>query len=233
MVGSQVLTEALLSTDVERVFVYGRTPVPMVDPLKEFNLDYKPRPGFEARYKEYNSPNFLSFPKAFLEELNRVEVVYFCLGVYTGAVEREEFRKITYEYPVALARALKKAGAKPHFVLLSGQGADRKERSRMMFAKDKGAAENALSKLFPGNFTALRPSYIYPVLEREEPNKNYERFRKWYPFLKILGKNFSITSNQLAQTMFYVGMHKSEEQIPEVLENKHLIQLHKTIEREP
>ena len=74
-------------------------------------------------------------------------MVYYCVGVYTGAVPRDLFRMITVDYPMALAQTIKKQAPKSAFVLLSGQGADRQEKSRMMFAKDKGEVENKLEAL--------------------------------------------------------------------------------------
>ena len=59
---------------------------------------------------------------------------------------KDEFRKITVDYTVSFATALKKGSPNAVFCFLSGQGADRTEKSRMMFARDKGHAEN-----FPPN----------------------------------------------------------------------------------
>ena len=64
------------------------------------------------------------------EQFKGVDVVYYCVGVYTGAVPRDLFRMITVDYPMALAQTIKKHAPKSAFVLLSGQGADRQEKSR-------------------------------------------------------------------------------------------------------
>ena len=62
---------------------------------------------------------------------------------------------------MALALTIKKHAPKSAFVLLSGQGADRQEKSRMMFAKDKGEVENRLEALLGPLFFYCRPGYIY------------------------------------------------------------------------
>ena len=136
-----------------------------------------------------------------------VDVVYYCLGVYTGAVNKELFRQITVDYPEALARVLRKKSPNLVFCLLSGAGADRIEKSRMMFAKDKGAIENRLSSMGFRSFHAFRPGYIYPVTKRQEPNFSYGLMRILYPVLKLLGDNTSIKSTDLAASMFFVGLH--------------------------
>ncbi len=54
-----------------------------------------------------------------------VDIVYYCLGVYTGAVNRELFRRTTVDYPDSLAKVLLKKSPDLTFCLLSGAGADR------------------------------------------------------------------------------------------------------------
>ena len=74
-----------------------------------------------------------------------------CVGVYTVPCHAT-YLEITVDYPVELARKHLEAKPKGSFTLLSGQGADRSEKSRMMFAEDKGAAENLLSTMYAGTF---------------------------------------------------------------------------------
>jgi uncharacterized protein YbjT (DUF2867 family) len=155
-------------------------------------------------------------------EFQGIDLVFFCLGVYTGAAPREEFRKITVDYPVNLAKKLIETNSNMTFCLLSGQGADRKEQSSMMFAKDKGTAENQLSALGFKAFYSLRPAYIYPVETRNEPNFSYKMMRSVYPLIKLLGKNMSVKSTELAQAMFNTGMKGASK---EVLENRDILEM--------
>ena len=149
--------------------------------------------------------------------LESVDVVYYCLGVYTGAVDRELFRMITVDYPDALAKALYRKSLDLTFCLLSGAGADRNEKSRMMFAMDKGIIENKLSKMGFKSFHAFRPGYIYPVTPRKEPNPGYRIWRALYPAIKLFGDNTSIKSTELASAMFRVGINGCD---MEILENR-------------
>ena len=106
------------------------------------------------------------------------------------------------------------------FVLLSGQGADQKEKSPFAFAMDKGIIENKLSQLLGKAFYSCRPGYIYPVTPRKEPAFSYVLSRKIYPLFKLLGKRFSITSEQLALSLFKIGQENPELNF---FENKDLI----------
>ncbi len=203
MVGSQVLLLALASDHVSKVIVYGRRSVGLQ----------------HAKLEEYLSPEFMKFPEEL--DLSEVDHILFCVGVYTGAVKRDVFREITVDYPVALANVHTSANPSGLFTLLSGAGADRSEKSRMMFAEDKGAAENKLSSLYPDRFYTLRPGYIYPVEKRSEPNFSYRLSRKMYPLLKLLGPKYSITSHQLAVGIFNSVQNNPEQ---ETLENNEILQ---------
>ncbi len=136
-----------------------------------------------------------------------VDIVYFCIGVYTGAVARDEFRKITVDYIVEFAKMLKGKSPEATFCFLSGAGADPKEKSRMMFAKAKGVAENFLIKQNFGALYIFRPAYIYPVTPRVEPNFSYRLSRKLYPVLKALMPDSVIASEQLANAIFKSGIN--------------------------
>ena len=149
--------------------------------------------------------------------LELVDVVYYCLGVYTGAVDRDLFHKITVHYPETISKILHKKNPDLIFCLLSGAGADRKEKSRMMFAMDKGIIENRLSKMGFKSFHAFRPGYIYPVSPRKEPNLGYRVWRALYPLIKLFGDNASIKSTELASAMFKVGINGCD---MEILENR-------------
>jgi len=151
-----------------------------------------------------------------------ISAAFFCIGVYTGAVTKEEFRKITVDYAIAFGKILEEHSPESRLCLLSGSGADRTEKSRIMFAKDKGIAENALSKMRLSGFHAFRPAYIYPVKKRKEPNFTYAATRFLYPLVKLFGKNASIKSTELAEGMFKVGMNGFNK---EVLENRDILEL--------
>ncbi len=203
MVGGLVLENCLNSDQVKEVISFVRRP-----------SDIK-----NDKLKEVVVADFLNYD-LLIEHFMNIDVAFFCIGVYTGAVPKEEFRKITVDYPVAFAKALYKYSPSANFCLLSGAGADRSEKSRTMFARDKGAAENQLSAIGFKSFHAFRPGYIYPVEPRKEPNLMYTISRWLYPLIRLFGKNASIKSTELAQAMFNVGMKGYER---EILENRDIL----------
>lgn len=152
--------------------------------------------------------------------LKKIDVVQYCLGAYTGTLDPDRFRQINVDYPRALAEALMKHNQTIRFCLLSGQGADRTERSRIQFARDKGAIENILSNMDGVTLHSFRPGYIYPVEPRKEPNLTYTVSRWLYPVLKLMGPKYSIPSTDLAEAMVLVGLKGHN---LEVLENQDIV----------
>lgn len=196
MVGSHLLEICQQSEDVDTIYILSRKPS---------NLQHK-------KLKEIVVNDFLNYDKI-IPIIKGIDVVFFCVGVYTGSVDRDTFRTITIDYPVELAKAVYTHSPASKFILLSGAGADRTEKSKVMFAKDKGIAENKLFEIYGNHFHSLRPGYIYPVIKRNEPNFSYAFFRLMYPIIILLGKKISITSLELAKAMFAIGMNKQEQTV--------------------
>ena len=174
------------------------------------------------KLQEIEHSNFLDL-KPIESSFENQDIALFCIGVYTGAVSREKFREVTVDMPQAFAEMLKSKNKHVNFCLLSGSGADRTEKSRLMFAKDKGAIENILDAMDLGEFHSFRPAYIYPVEPREEPNFSYTLARWLYkPIFSHLGKNMSIKSTDLAKAMVKVGVEGGGQSI---LENRDILEV--------
>ncbi|MCB1303452.1 MAG: NAD-dependent epimerase/dehydratase family protein [Leptospiraceae bacterium] len=203
MIGGLVLDQCLNSQDMQRVYGLGRRPSGRNHPgLTEFLMD------------DLDSLESLQIPP--------VDAVIFCAGVYTGAVPDQEFHSITIDYPVRLANLLLAKNSNLRFCLLSGAGADRSEKSRMIFARSKGAAENRLASILGDSFYAFRPAYIYPVEPRKEPNISYSLMRFLYPLVNAVSNKYSIKSTELAEAMVDVALNGCEKHI---LENSDILTL--------
>ncbi len=203
MVGGEVLKLCLANPEIDNVVAFVRKPLGIIhEKLQE--IDHHDYTNFET-VKTY---------------LKYVDVCFFCIGVYTGAVPKDEFNKITIDMPVALGKAIKAQSPNVVFSLLSGMGADTTETSRTLFAKAKGIAENKLMALNFHRLHIFRPGYIYPIVPRKEPNVLYTLFRFLYKPLKGLMKNSSTTSMQLAEKMVEAAMTEADTQI---FENRDII----------
>jgi uncharacterized protein YbjT (DUF2867 family) len=142
-------------------------------------------------------------------ELCGVDVALYCLGVYTGAQSDAEFRRVTVDFTAGFARALHASSPGAAVCLLSAEGADPGERSRIPFRRYKGMAENALLRSGLARVHLFRPGYIHPVVPRVEPNVFYRILRLVYPFARRLWPGVGIPSVDVARAMLAVGLDES------------------------
>ena len=146
MVGSGALRECLEDRRVESVLVVGRSSVGMTHPkiqeiLHHDFLDYAP---VQSRFADRDA-------------------CFFCLGVSAAGKSEDAYRRLTYDVTLAAAKAMVAANPRMTFCYVSGAGTDNTERGRVMWARVKGATENALLRLpFKAAFM-FRPAFIQPL----------------------------------------------------------------------
>ncbi len=208
MIGGLALQYALADPGVRSVTSIGRRPTDVVHP----NLE-------QITHEDFTNCGPIE------SELTEQDVALFCLGAYTGAVPDDEFKKITVDYTVSFAEALMEQSPKAVFCLLSGQGADQTEKSRIYFARYKGMAENALLAMGFSRVHIFRPGYIYPVTKRPEPNIPYRVMRSLYPVARRLYPNIGIPSDDLAKAMLHAGLQGTDGHASPVLENRDIRRL--------
>jgi uncharacterized protein YbjT (DUF2867 family) len=202
MVGGLVLQECLHNPDIHKVTIIVRrsTGIANTKLMEVIHNDFTDYASIEEHFKNQ-------------------DIAYYCIGVYTGTVSRDEFRKITVDYTKAFAEVLKKHSPGATFCFLSGEGADQTETSRVTFAKDKGIAENFLIGQNFGQTYIFRPAYIYPSTPRREPDVSYRIMRALYPIFKTIYPNGVITSDDLARAMFITGLNGGNKTI---IENRNI-----------
>lgn len=199
LVGHLILQKCLQRNDIAKVTSITRKPLGIYHPKLE----------------EVIHDDFLDYTNI-EEHLKNQDVCYYCIGVYTGQVPTEEFKIITVAFTEVFAQSLKKNSEQVSFCFLSGQGADSSEKSSLLFAREKGIAENILLKLEFKSTHIFRPGYIYPDAPRKEPNFFYKLLRILYKPIKFIYPNIGITSEKLAGTIVEVGMNGGKI----ILENK-------------
>ena len=141
LVGSEILRGLVADDDVAEVRVLVRRPLDraLVGPkVRELVAD------FEA---------LDAHPEWF-----RVDQVLCALGTtIRRAGSQEAFRRVDFDYPLALARLARAQGAR-HFLLVSVVGAD--ARSRLFYNRVKGELEDAVRALGYAALTVARPSFL-------------------------------------------------------------------------
>jgi uncharacterized protein YbjT (DUF2867 family) len=184
MVGGYALRYALENSAVGSVTSIGRKKIGISHPKLS-----------EVQHRDFSDCSALA------GTLLGQDAVVFCLGTYTGSVSDAELRTITAGYTIEFARVLHRSSPGAAFSFLSGSGADPTGRSRMPFARYKGEAENALLAAGFAYVYLFRPSYIYPVQPRKEPNFSYRFLRGVYPLFRLLFPNQVIRADDLALAM--------------------------------
>lgn len=147
MVGQGVLRECLTADDVEQVAVVGRTKLTQVHP----------------KIHQVICPDLMHADQE-LERLQGFDACFFCLGVSSSGMSEERYRQVTYDLTLGLATVLAKNNPGMTFVYVSGAGTDSSEQGKSMWARVKGATENALQKLSVAGVYLFRPGVIQPFV---------------------------------------------------------------------
>ena len=199
MVGEGVLHECLLSPDVEAVLVINRSPCGVVHP----------------KLKEIILKDFFKFDAIELE-VGGYNACFFCLGISSAGVSKDEYYKMTYELTMGVAKILSKANPGMTFCYVSGAGTDSSEKGMLNWARVKGKTENDLMKLPFKQVYAFRPGFMKATegLKRTLP---YYKYVNWfYPVGKVLFPGTVSTLAEVGQAMIKTVTLGAEKKILEV-----------------
>jgi len=115
----------------------------------------RPLMSTHSKLRTYLHKDFLNY--ATVEEAFRpIDACLFCLGISSTQVSAEEYRTISYAYPLAAANFLKAKSPGAAFHYISGRGTS--AESRMAWARVKAQAEHDLIELCGTD--CWRPAFI-------------------------------------------------------------------------
>jgi hypothetical protein len=168
MVGEGVLTECLNHPEVEEILVLNRKPGGMSHP----------------KLREIIHGDL--FDLAPIErQLAGFDACFFCLGVSSVGMSSEEYRHITHDLTLNMARLLVRLNPEMTFCYVTGAGTDSSEQGRIAWARVKGATENALVRLFKQAYM-FRPGFM-KATPGQRNVKSYYKFFSWlYPIGRAL-----------------------------------------------
>lgn len=161
----------------------------------------------------------LSDLSAIQGELSGYDACFFCLGVSSVGMAEPDYRRITYDLTLSVARALAAQNPDMTFIYVSGTGTDSSERGRSMWARVKGETENALLKLPFKAAYMFRPGYIQPM-HGVAPKTTWLRsvYRvvgPLYPVLRMLGPKYVTTTECVGRAMIQVARRGAPHRILE------------------
>jgi uncharacterized protein YbjT (DUF2867 family) len=188
MVGAGVLRECLLDAGVERVLTVGR------HATGERN----------EKLRETVTADLLDLT-AIEGELGGYDACFYCMGVSSVGMTEAEYRRVSYAMPMAAAEMLVKLNPAMTFVYVTGAGCDRSERGPVMWARVKGATENALLRMpFKGMYM-FRPAAIQPLHGIRSKTRLYQFFYDALGPLLTLGTRwlpqYVTTTEQVGKAM--------------------------------
>ena len=106
-----------------------------------------------------------------------VDAAFCALGTTIKvAGSQEAFRRVDFDYPLAIAKAARAAGAS-HFLLVSAMGAS--ARSKVFYNKVKGELEDAVMGLGVPAVTIARPSLLLGDREERRPGEELGKKIGW------------------------------------------------------
>lgn len=201
MVGEGVLHVCLAHPDVEKVLVINRKPGGVQHPkLVEIVHDtFYDLSSIEPQLTGYNA-------------------CFFCLGISSIGISKEEYYKITYTLTLHVAQTLSKLNGDMTFCYISGAGT--KANGRQHWAKVKAKTETDLQALPFKKAFGLRPGFIKPIAGLQHTHKFYNYIGWLFPVGRALFPNGFCTMEELALCMIHLAQNGYEENI---LEGKDII----------
>jgi uncharacterized protein YbjT (DUF2867 family) len=202
MVGSGVLRECLLDAEVEQVLTVGRNAT-----------------GIRQEKLREIVAKSLTDLSAMEGDLRGYDACFFCLGVTSMGMSEAEYREVSYGITMAVAETLVRLNPGMTFVYVSGAGTDSSEQGRVMWARVKGATENALLRLpFKGAYM-FRPAAIQPLHGIRSKTGWYQVFYNVLGPLLTLGRRwlpqYVTTTEQLGKAMIRVARQGAAKRVLE------------------
>ncbi len=188
MIGKGVLLECLDSNAISEVLVIGRNSIGMAHP----------------KLKELIHRDFSNFSDV-RSQLSGYDGCFFCLGISAAGLNEEQYKRITYDFTLMLAKTLFELNPQMTFNYVSGQGTDSSEKSRMMWARVKGKTENDLLTMGFKQAFMFRPGMIIPLRGIKSRTKAYQFMYDYFMWLvkgtKAVSPNSVVDTTQIGLAM--------------------------------
>jgi len=168
MVGEGVLLECLAHPDVGEVLVINR----------------KPGGYSHAKLREIIHRDFFDLAPI-QQQLSGFDACFFCAGVSSVGMSKEEYTRITYDLTLNVAQLFAKLNPVMTFCYVTGAGTDSSEKGGTAWARIKGATENALMRLFKRAYM-FRPGFM----KATPAQKNIKSYYHWIAWLYPVGRKF-------------------------------------------
>ncbi|MDF7810402.1 NAD-dependent epimerase/dehydratase family protein [Hymenobacter sp. YC55] len=199
MVGEGVLLECLRNPEVEQVLVLGRRASGITHP----------------KVKELLHADFQNL-SAIGTQLVGFNACFYCAGISSVGVTKQEYERITYDLTLHVAETLVRLNPNMTFVFVSGVGTDSREKSTQHWARVKGRTENALLRLPFRHAYMFRPGFMRATPGQRNVLKLYKYLGWLYPIMRKLTPNLVSTMSEVGVAMIKAAQEGYPKSILEV-----------------
>jgi len=184
LIGSELVRQSIIDPDIEEIVLLVRHPSEIAHPkiitvLHTDFLDY-------TSAKDY---------------FKRADAIVWCLGISQTQVSRKKYEIITYDYLQACIRFCEAIHPSIRFVFVSGDGADRTGKSKVLFKRIKGKAENELLYSALKDFFIVRPDAVNPKHKNKKAPFAYKLVYPLFSLIERFSPGRIIWSDVLARAL--------------------------------
>lgn len=155
-----------------------------------------------------------------LDTMRDFDACLFCLGASSVGMSPEDYRRLTNELTLAVARQLLPGNPRMAFEYISGEGTDRQSRQR--WARVKAETEAALLRMGFRDAYALRPGFIQPmrgaISRMRSVRWMYALTAPIYPFLQQRFGRYVTSTDRIAAAMLRLAISGNTKKILNTLE---------------
>ncbi len=184
MVGEGVLLECLQNPTVERVLVLTRRPTGRT----------------HAKMSELLVPDLQDL-SAMENQLTGYNACFFCAGVSSVGISKEEYERITHDLTLGVGQTLARLNPALTFIYVSGASTDSTGTSRQHWARVKGRTENDLLALPFYAAYMFRPAFMQVTPGQRNAPKWYGAIAWLYPVARRLTPNYVSTMQEVGRAM--------------------------------
>lgn len=205
LIGAEVLRQAIANNSIDEVIALGRTEPEIKDP--------KIKAVLHKDFKDYQ-------PAA--EYFKKANALIWCLGISQTQVSKKKYKEITFDYTKACSDFCKAVNPSIRFVFVSGDGADRTEKSNTLFKRMKGKAENALIQSGLPKVIIARPDAVRPRHKNKKAPFLYKLVYPLFPLVERFAPHKIIWSDVLARALLKLAKGDEEKNTLENIELREL-----------
>jgi len=197
MVGEGVLLECLASPEVEHVLVVGRRPYGVSHPKLEECIvsDFSDLSAVEDRLRGYDA-------------------CFYCAGVSSAGMSEAEYTRVAYDMVLKFAETLARLNPNMIFDHVTGAHTDGTEKGRVMWARVKGRAENALGRLPFAEVYNFRPGLMKPTAGQRSIKTLYRVLLVLLPIMRLFFP--MLTLEQVGRAMIHTVTRGAEKRVLEI-----------------